>query len=88
MIVGTAEKRKEGHFLSTQFNSNLEKIVQGKLQYKSDLLGNNLLISRLQRKYAADRTPQVLQECVREFNAFFEKYKQVSQKDIDAIQKL
>lgn len=74
--------------MNTQFISNLEKIVQGKLQYKSDLLGNNLLISRLQRKYAAESTPQVLQECIREAIAFFEKFKQVSQKDIDAIQKL
>lgn len=74
--------------MSAQFNSNLEKIIQGKLQYKSDLLGNNLLISRLQRKYAAESTPLVLQECVKEFNAFFEKYKSVSKKDIDAIQRL
>lgn len=74
--------------MSAQFNSNLEKIVQGKLQYKSDLLGNNLLISRLQRKYATESTPQVLQECVKEFIAFFEKFKKVSEKDIDAIQKL
>lgn len=74
--------------MSAQFNSNLEKIVQGKLQYKSDLLGNNLLISRLQRKYAAESTPAVLQECVKEFIAFFEKFEKVSAKDIDAIQKL
>ncbi len=74
--------------MSVQFNANLEKIVQGKLQYKSDLLGNNLLIARLQRKYASDSTPKVLQECVSEFVAFFEKYEKVSAKDIDAIGKL
>jgi len=74
--------------VSVQFNVNLEKIVQGKVQYKSDLLGNNLLISRLQKRYMAESTPVVLQECVNEFHAYFEKYKKVSAKDIEAIGKL
>lgn len=66
----------------------LQKIIEGKIQYKSDNLGLNLLISRLQRKYTAKNTPDELNVCVQEMNTFLEKYKAITAKDITAIEKL
>lgn len=65
-----------------------EKLIKGQATYKSSNLGLNLLISRLQRKYAENQTQAELKKCVEEMTAFFNKYSNVVKKDIEAIRNL
>jgi hypothetical protein len=43
----------------------LEKLIKKQDKYESANLGFNLLISRLQRKYSADPSPEVLNNCLK-----------------------
>lgn len=65
-----------------------EKLVKGQMAYKSANLGCNLLIARLQRKYAESSSDEVLNVCLQEMKTYFEKYKTISAKDIEEIAKL
>ncbi|HHW00407.1 MAG TPA: hypothetical protein GXX36_12740 [Clostridiaceae bacterium] len=65
-----------------------EQLIKGELKYKSVNLALNLLISRLQRKYAANKTPAELTICLQEMKAFVEKYSSIMTKDIEEIKKL
>ena len=65
-----------------------EKLIKGQAEYKSANLALNLLISRLQRRYGANKTPTELKSCLQEMKAFFEKYSSIMAKDIEEIKKL
>lgn len=69
-------------------DAQLEKIIKQQAKYESGNLGLNLLIARLQRKYAANPTPPELKSCVGEMKAFFDKYAMISKNDIEAIKRL
>lgn len=69
-------------------NSKLEKLVKGQAKYQSANLGLNLLISRVQRKYAANKTSSVLESCVMEMKTFINKYSSIMTKDVEALNKL
>jgi len=69
-------------------DSKFEQLIKGELKYKSANLALNLLISRLQRKYAANKTPAELRNCLDEMKAFIEKYSSIMTKDIEEIKKL
>lgn len=65
-----------------------EKIIKGQATYQSSNLGCNLLISRLNKSYAAQPTPAQLQGCLKEMDAFFDKYSSVLTKDLEIIKSL
>jgi hypothetical protein len=65
-----------------------EKIIRNQVTYKSANLGCNLLISRMQKNYAANQTQDVLSSCVKEMKVFFEKYNAVMKNDIEALSQL
>jgi len=69
-------------------NSKFEKLIRGQITYKSNNLGLNLLISRLQRKYTANQADEVLNNCLKEMDAFFEKYQSVLTKDVESLKNL
>lgn len=71
-----------------ELDSKFERLVKGELQYKSANLGCNLLISRLQRKYANESTNEVLKDCIQEMNTFFTKYKNITVTDVQNITNL
>jgi len=71
-----------------ELNAKFEKLVKKEVKYESSNLGLNLLISRLQRKYAANQTQAELRNCLMELNAFFEKYASIMKNDIEALSKL
>ncbi len=66
----------------------LEKLIKGQAKYQSDNLGLNLLISRVQRKYAASRKPSELISCLEEIKAFLKKYSSITANDVEALKKL
>ena len=68
-----------------ELNLILEKLIKKQAKYESTNLGLNLLISRLQRKYSANQTPEELKNCLQEMKAFFEKYASIMEKDIEAL---
>jgi hypothetical protein len=74
--------------MAVNLDHNLEQLIMGKLRYQSSNLGLNLLISRLQKKYTAGQNSAELGDCLQEMNAFFDKYKQIMVKDVEAIQNL
>ena len=51
------------------------------------ILGLNLLITRLQKQYSTNQTPDELNKCMQEM-AFFEKFNAILGKDIEALRKL
>lgn len=71
-----------------ELDFKFERLIKGQIQYTSSNLGFNLLISRLQRKYAQDSSQNSLNSCIQEMKAFFEKYKAISTKDLEEISKL
>jgi hypothetical protein len=72
--------------MAVNLDHNLEQLIMGKLKYQSPNLGLNLLISRLQKKYGQSSVE--LGNCLQEMKAFFEKYKLIMSKEIEAIQNL
>jgi len=71
-----------------ELDSVLEKLIKKQAKYESSQLGLNLLISRLQGKYSANQTPQVLEQCMQEMKAFFGKYASILEKDVEALKNL
>jgi hypothetical protein len=69
-------------------DSKFEKLIAGKASYKASNLGCNLLISRLQRRYSANQSPEEMGKCLKEMNAFFEKYHSILKSDIEALRKI
>jgi len=65
-----------------------EKLIKKQAKYESTSLGLNLLISRLQRKYSVNPSPEELSKCLQEMKAFFEKFSSILEKDIEALKKL
>jgi hypothetical protein len=66
----------------------LEKLIQGQAVFTSQNLGFNLLVSRLQKKYAANRTTSELSGCVQEIMAFLTKYNNIMSGEIEKIKKI
>ncbi|NLM47058.1 MAG: hypothetical protein GX200_09700 [Firmicutes bacterium] len=71
-----------------ELDAKFEKLIKQQAKYESKNLGLNLLISRLQRRYAANRTPEEMKKCLQEMNAFFSKYFSILGKDIEALKRL
>jgi len=65
-----------------------EKLIKKEVKYESSVLGLNLLISRLQRKYLVNQTPEELKQCLQEMKAFFDKFASILVKDVEALKKL
>jgi len=65
-----------------------EKLIKQQVKYESSVLGLNLLISRLQKKYSANTSPEELKTCLQEMKTFFEKFAPILQKDIEALKRL
>lgn len=65
-----------------------EKLIKKQVKYESSVLGLNLLISRLQNKYSADQSTEVLKSCLQEIKAFFDKFSLIMEKDVEALKKL
>lgn len=74
--------------MSVDLKSGFEKLIKGQVSYKSDNLGCNLLIYRMKNKYDENKTTEVLETCLKEMTAFFDKYNRVLTKDIEALMKL
>jgi len=51
-----------------ELDSKFEKLIKKQAEYKSSNLGLNLLISRLQRKYSFNQTPEELEKCLCELS--------------------
>lgn len=65
-----------------------EKLIKKQAKYESAVLGLNLLIARLQRKYSVNQSPEELNKCLDEMKAFFEKFPSVVEKDIESLKRL
>jgi hypothetical protein len=74
--------------LDTLLNQKLEKLIKGQAVYTSKNLGFNLLISRMQKKYAANAVNAEMNSCLKEVNQFLEKYRSILTEDIEAIKKI
>ena len=70
--------------LETQFI----KIIKKEVTYQSKSMAFNLLITRLQKKYAAEQTEEVLYASILEMKDFFAKYSSLLQKELDTIKKI
>jgi len=64
------------------------KLIKKEKNYKSDNLGLNLLISRLQGKYSKNPKDEELDNCLKEIKAFFSKYDRIMQNDIKKLMTL
>jgi len=51
-------------------------------------LGFSLLITRLKGLYKADPSPDALERCTQEINAFLQKFEVIMQQDITILAKL
>jgi len=71
-----------------ELDLKFEKIITKQVKYETTNLGLNMLIARLQRKYAANQSPEELNTCRQEMKAFFEKYASILAKDIETLKKL
>lgn len=71
-----------------ELDLQFEKLIKKQSKYESTNLGLNLLISRLQRKYSANPSPEELNKCLQEMKAFFEKFASILGKDIEALKRL
>lgn len=65
-----------------------KKLILKEAKYNSSVLGVNLLISRLQSKYEVKPTPEVLTDCLKEMQEFFEKYNKILAKDMEELSKI
>lgn len=73
---------------SMELDLKFEKLIKKQAKYESANLGLNLLISRLQRKYSVNQTPEELSSCLQEMNAFFTKFASILGKDIEALERI
>lgn len=71
-----------------ELDLKLEKLIKKQAKYESANLGLNLLISRLQRRYSTNQSPEELDKCLQEMKAFFEKFAAILGKDIEALKRL
>lgn len=69
-------------------DQKLEQLITGEKQYHSSNLGLNLLISRLQKKYAGSGSKSDLSECMEEMKVFFDKYQRIMAQEMTAIENL
>ena len=71
-----------------ELDSKFEKLITKQAQHKSGNLGVNLLITRLQKRYAVKQTPEELDGCLQEMRIFFEKYSTVVKNDVEALKNM
>ena len=74
--------------MDTLLNHKIEKLIRGQAAYSSKNLGFNLLVSRMQKKYASNAASAELNCCLKEMNQFLEKYSNIMAEDIEAIKKI
>ena len=65
-----------------------EKLVAGHTSFSSHNLGFNLLVSRLQKKYASNQSPTEMKSCILEIDVFCTKYKSIMAAELETIKKL
>lgn len=61
----------------------MEKILRGELKYTSANLALNMLISKMQKRVQADE--QNMDSCIKEIEAFLDKYTIVAKVDLANI---
>ena len=61
----------------------IEKILRGELKYTSANLALNMLISKMQKRVQADE--QNMDSCIKEIEAFLDKYTIVAKVDLANI---
>jgi len=71
-----------------ELDSKLKKLIKKQAKYESNVLSFNLLISRLQRKYSVNQSPEELNLCLQEMKVFIEKFTPILGKDIEALKRL
>ncbi len=71
-----------------ELDSKLEALIKKQAKYESKNLALNLLISRLQRQYSLNQSPEQLSRCVQEMKMFFEKYASIMKNDIEELKKI
>ncbi len=69
--------------MESEIRTNMEKILTGKLTYKSQNLAFNMMISRMQMKLKSE--PGNFDLCMNELDEFAAKYPSVIQVDYDRI---
>ena len=71
-----------------ELDLKFEKLIKKQAKYESTVLGLNLLIARLQRRYSVNQSPEELNKCLQEMRAFFEKFASILGEDIEALKRL
>lgn len=61
----------------------VEKLLRGEVKYTSSNLALNMMISKLQKKVAAD--PGCMESCIKEMDEFLSKYPIVAKVDLANI---
>ncbi|MCR4651518.1 MAG: hypothetical protein K5662_07150 [Lachnospiraceae bacterium] len=69
--------------MDANIKGKFKQILEGKVKYTSGNLAVNMLISRLQKKIAAD--PGSFDACIQEIDAFAAKYPSIVQTDYAKI---
>ena len=72
--------------MSPNLQAKFKKILKGELKYTAANLGLNILINRLQLKIT--QNSQGMDECLKEVDAFAEKYPTVVKGDFEKIEAL
>ena len=57
-------------------------IVEGKISKNFKTVAAGLCVSRNQRAYRMDQSPEVMSKCIDELVSFFTKYENISQDDL------
>ena len=60
-------------------------IVEGKISKEFKTVAAGLCVSRNQRAYRMDRTPETMSKCISELISFFTKYEKISQNDLEDL---
>ena len=60
-------------------------IVEGKISREFKAVAAGLCVSRNQRAYRLDRSPETMSKCIDELIAFFTRYESISQDDLKAL---
>ena len=69
--------------MDSNVRTNLQKMLEGQVNYSSGNLAFNMLINRLKRKVSED--PGSMAGCIKEIEDFGAKYPKVAAADFSAI---
>jgi len=74
--------------LGFNLDEKFEKIVKRKVMYQSGSMGFNLLITRMQKRYSANPTEEVLKGAIKEMHDFYEKYRSILTKELEIFKRM